>query len=323
MEKLDDYTFTISTGKNGDTNRARLVATVPVPADGQAGMMASPTWLAAVDGDREPGHAAGRHRTVHRAGVPARRPHDGRRRTPTTGARTTPGNQLPYLDEIEFRVIVDSQVRQQALESGDVDLIATADPTVVGPLSENDDFVTLLQNVLSETAYVDVAPHQAAVPEPRGSLRARPGDRPGGLDQHGVSPGTHNRPNGPFTPGQDGYLEDTGLPEYDPDAARAAIEAWEAENGPLTINYSTTPTGTNKAAADYLQQKWGEVGVDVTQNVIEQSVLITNALSRDARVRGVRLAQPRRHLRRHPELLVERLRLRRLRRGDGRTVRRR
>ena len=91
------------------------------------------------------------------------------------------------------------------------------------------------------------------------------------------TPGTPQPSNGPFTPGQDGYLEDSGLPEYDPDAARAAIEAWEAENGPLTINYSTTPTGTSKAAADYLQQKWGEVGVDVTQTIIEQSMLITNA----------------------------------------------
>ena len=46
----------------------------------------------------------------------------------------------------------------------------------------------------------------------------------------------------------------------------------------MTINYSTTPTGTTKAIADYLQAAWGDIGVDVTQTPIEQSVLITNAL---------------------------------------------
>ena len=76
------------------------------------------------------------------------------------------GNQLPYLDEIEFRVIVDSQVRQEALESGDVDLIATSDPSVVGPLSENEDIVTLRQDVLTETHVHHVPPHPAAVPGP-------------------------------------------------------------------------------------------------------------------------------------------------------------
>jgi peptide/nickel transport system substrate-binding protein len=53
---------------------------------------------------------------------------------------------------------------------------------------------------------------------------------------------------------------------------------WEAANGPLTLNYSTTPTGTTKATADYLQAAWSAVGVDVTQTTIEQSKLILNAL---------------------------------------------
>ena len=51
---------------------------------------------------------------------------------------------------------------------------------------------------------------------------------------------------------------------------------------PPTARWRSTtrrrPTGTTKAIADYLQQAWGEVGVDVTQTTIEQSVLITNAL---------------------------------------------
>jgi peptide/nickel transport system substrate-binding protein len=41
---------------------------------------------------------------------------------------------------------------------------------------------------------------------------------------------------------------------------------------------STTPTVTNLRAAQYLLDVWGEVGVDVSIDQIEQSTLITNAL---------------------------------------------
>ncbi len=184
--------------------------------------MASPTWLAAVDGDASLAtQPVGTGPFIVQEYLP------GDRMTVTKNPdywrQDEAGNQLPYLDEIEFRVIVDSQVRQQALESGDVDLIATADPTVVGPLSENPDFVTLLQNVLTETAYVmlHLTKPQFQSREVRCAL-VQAIDKEDFINT--VYAGYPQPSNGPFTPGQDGYLEDTGLPEYDPEAARAAIE---------------------------------------------------------------------------------------------------
>ena len=67
---------------------AGLVGRFPYYLTGQAGLHR----LADVAGRRrrrpDAGDPAGRHRPVHRAGVPARRPHDRRPRTPTTGAPT-------------------------------------------------------------------------------------------------------------------------------------------------------------------------------------------------------------------------------------------
>ncbi len=275
-EKLDDYTFTIATGKNGDPAQPVSWWRFPYFLTAQAGFIASPTWLAAVDGD--PALAT---QPVGTGPFMVTEYLPGDRMTvvknPDYWRTDEDGNQLPYLDEIEFRVIVDSQVRREALESGDVDLIATSDPSVVGPLSESDDVVTLLQDVLTETFYAmfHLTQPQFQDREVRCAL-TQAVDKQEMIDT--IVGGYAEPSNGPFTPGQDGYLEDTGALEYDPDAARAAIEAWEAENGPLEILYSTTPTGTTKAIADYLQQKWGDVGVDVSQATIEQSVLITNAL---------------------------------------------
>jgi ABC-type transport system substrate-binding protein len=198
-------------------------------------------------------------------------------RNPDYWRQDAEGNQLPYLDEIEFRVITDSQVRAQALESGDVDMIATSDPSVVSNYVDNDSFVMLQQNVRTETNYImfHLTQPQFQDREVRCALQQAV-DKQALIDA--VYAGFGTPANGPFSPGQDGFLEDNGSPEFDPAAAQAAIEAWEAENGPLQITYSTVPTGTNKAVADFLQQAWGAVGVDVEQAVAEQSSFITNAL---------------------------------------------
>ena len=150
------------------------------------------------------------------------------------------GNQLPYLDEIEFRVIVDAQVRAQALEAGDVDMIATSDSNVVGQYVDSD----RPRDAAAERATRDelhhVPPHPAAAPGPRGALRAVQAiDRR--TSSTSSTAGSARSPTARSRQGQDGYLEDTGLPEYDPEAAAAAIEAYEAANGPLQINYTHGP----------------------------------------------------------------------------------
>jgi peptide/nickel transport system substrate-binding protein len=276
-EKIDDYTFKIFTGKNGNPNEPISWPLFPYLLTVQPGFIASPTWLAAVDQNPDLAtQPVGTGPFIVQSYLP------GDRMTVTKNPdywRTdAEGNQLPYLDEIEFRVIVDSQVRNQALQAGDVDLIATSDPTVVGPYAEDPgNFVMLQQDVRTETNYAmfHLTKPQLQSREVRCAL-VQAIDKQDFID---TIYGGFSRPaNGPFSPGQDGYLEDTGLPEFDPDAARAAIEEYEAANGPVTINYSTTPTGTTKAIADYLQAAWGDIGVDVTQTSIEQSVLITNAL---------------------------------------------
>jgi ABC-type transport system substrate-binding protein len=275
-EKADDYTFTIFTGKNGDVNEPVPWYDFPYYLTTGPGFIASPTWLAAVDGDPDLAtQPVGTGPFI----VQDYRPGDRMTLTknPDYWRTDANGTQLPYLDELEFRVIVDSQVRAQALEAGDVDMIATSDSNVVGQFVDNTDFTMLQQDVRTETNYVlfHLTRPQLQSREVRCAL-TQAVDKQDFID---TIYGGFGRPaNGPFSPGQEGYLEDNGAPEFDPDAARAAIEEYEAANGPVTINYSTTPTGTTKAIADYLQTAWGDIGVDVTQTPIEQSVLITNAL---------------------------------------------
>lgn len=278
-EIIDDLTYKLFTGKNGDINQPVKWYLFPYFLTGQLGFVASSEWLAAVDADPSLAtQPVGTGPFIVQNYLP------GDRMTvvknPNYWRTDEAGNQLPYLDEIEFRVIPDSQVRAQAMESGDVDLIATSDPSVVARYVDSSEFVMLEQNVRTETNYVMfhlTVPHLQDR-EVRCAL-TQAVDKQALIDA--VYAGYSAPANGPFSPGQDGYLEDNGAPEYDPEAAREAIETWEATNGPLEIVYSTTPTGTTRAVADFLQQAWSEIGVDVRQQTIEQSQLILAALLGD------------------------------------------
>ncbi|MET0458705.1 MAG: ABC transporter substrate-binding protein, partial [Ilumatobacteraceae bacterium] len=276
VEQLDDHTFTLSTGKDGDPAAPQPWPLFPSLLTGQPGLIASPTWLAAVDGNPDLAtQPIGTGPFVVSTFVPGDRMTV--RRNPGYWRQDGNGTQLPYLDEIEFRVIVDPQAQAAALDAGDVDLIATADPGVVGTYAHSTDPVSLQQRSHGETDYVlfHLTQPQFQDQAVRCAL-VQAVDRQDLVDV--VFGGVGDVASGPFSPDQDGYLDDAGLPVYDPAAASATIAEWEEANGPLAIDYTTTPTGTDQAIADYLQRAWGEVGVDVTSSPVEQSELISAAL---------------------------------------------
>jgi ABC-type transport system substrate-binding protein len=279
MEKLDDFTFTIATGLDGDPAQPLSWPLFPYYLGGQAGLMASPVWLDAVDaGSADPSQPVGTGPFVFDSYAPGDKLVV--KKNPDYWVIDENGTQLPYLDEIEFRVIPDSQVRGQALQSGDVDLISTSDASVILDFEESGEFSLVRQDQFSETNYILfnlTKPYLADKRVRCGLLQS--------VDKEDliavVAQGNGVPANGPFTNGQEGFLTDNGSLPFDTEAAAAQIAEYEAENGELTINYSTTPTATNLTTAQYLQGVWGEVGVDVTIDQIEQSKLINNALFGD------------------------------------------
>lgn len=284
MEKIDDLTFTIATGADGDAATPLPWPLFPYYLGGQAAFMASPTWLDAVAaGTAQPDKPVGTGPFVFSEYAPGEGGKLVVTKNPNYWLQDDEGRSLPYLDELEFKVIPDSQVRASALESGDVDLIATADGAVISDFDGSTEFPTILQQEYGETNYILM---HLSIPGPLQSKEVRCAltqavDQVDIIDV--IANGFLDPANGLFSPGQEGYLEraDSGILDYDPEAAAAAIEAYEAANGPVTINYSTTTATTSLATAEYLQSVWGEIGVDVTITQIEQSKLINNALFGD------------------------------------------
>jgi len=200
------------------------------------------------------------------------------KKNPNYWMKDKDGVQLPYLDQIEFRVITDSKVRQSALESGEVDLIATSDTNAIKPLSENSSFVWTRQEEFGEVAYLLINLSKKGPLQDR-NVRCALGMAVDKVALIAATGSGFNEPaGGMMSPGQEGYLEDNGGPTYDVEAGKKLIADYEATNGDVKVIYSTTTSASNLLLAQFLQTAWTAIGVDTEVVQIEQSKLISNAI---------------------------------------------
>ena len=277
IEKVDDHTLKIFTGRDGDIDKPVPWPKLPGGFGLQIGFMASPTWLQAVEaGTADPKMAVGTGPFKVKAMAPGDKMVVVRNED--YWGEDEDGNRLPYLDEIEFRVIPDPVVREAALESGDVDLISTDNGQSLTRLTSDDTFQHLIQEQYMETSHILL--HLTKQPLRSKQVRCALVQA---IDRESLTKlmtdGFHEVASGPFSPGQEGYLADAGLPEHDPEAAAAAIEDYEDEHGPVRVSYMTTATPATKTQGQFVVDAWQAVGVDAELTQVEQSQLIVNAIT--------------------------------------------
>lgn len=281
VEKIDDLTVKLFTGLNGDPTKPIPWPGFDVYLGGQGAFMAAPSYIDKALADTtgvEATKPIGTGPFVLTSFIPQDRLVV--KKNPTYWRKDAAGVQLPYLDEIEFRVIPDANTRQQALESGDVDMISTSNANSIASLRDKaDKFPMIEQAEYGETFYVLLNltnPTLQSRDLRCAMLQAI--DKEAIIDLTGG--GILTPANGPFSPGQEGHLADNGSLPYDPAAAKAGVEAYKAANGGQApkILYSTVPDADSLTTAQYLQEVWGQAGIEVEVKQIEQSTLIGNAL---------------------------------------------
>ena len=177
-------------------------------------------------------------------------------RNPNYWRTDAEGRQLPYLDAIEFRPIGDDEVRFNTLRAGDVDAIVNNGGNRVD--AYNEEFKAHWQEgQYSQTTYAlmnTLRPPFDNVEFRRAVAQCTDRETLNAVLWDGQPPAT-----GPFSPGTAGYLEDTGFPDYDPEAGRAVIERLGAPSFTIT----TTAATSDNLQAELLVQMWGECGLDV------------------------------------------------------------
>lgn len=279
IEKVDDMTFTIFTGKDGDPAQPLPWPGFDFYLTGQLGLIASPTWLKAVDADPTAATApVGSGPFV----VQSYAPRDSLvvTKNPNYWQKDANGVQLPYLDKITFKVIEDSTTAEGALNSGDIDVVADSNSSVIADVIDAGTMSIAKQDKFGETNYLLV---DTVKPGPYQDARVRCAlsmavDRQELIDLTGG--GLLQVANSVFSPGQEGYLADNGFKtDQDIEGAKALIADYQKDHpGPVAITYGHTADRTGDQVADLLKGYWSQIGVDTTVETIPQDQFITNAL---------------------------------------------
>ncbi len=279
IEKVDDMTFTIFTGKDGDPAQPLPWPGFDFYLTGQLGLIASPTWLKAVDADATKATAPiGSGPFI----VQSYAPRDSLvvTKNPNYWQKDADGVQLPYLDKITFKVIEDSTTAEGALNSGDIDVFADSNSSVIADVINAGTTTIAKQDKFGETNYLLV---DTVKPGPYQDARVRCAlsmaiDRQELIDLTGG--GLLQVANSVFSPGQEGYLADNGFKtDQDIEGAKALIADYQKDHpGPVAITYGHTADRTGDQVADLLKGYWSQIGVDTTVETIPQDQFITNAL---------------------------------------------
>jgi peptide/nickel transport system substrate-binding protein len=249
-------------------------AAFPTILTGQAGMVAAPAQITAT-GEAASRQPIGTGPFVQKEWVP-----DNRwvgTKNPNYWRTDDSGTKLPYLDQVTFKPIVDTQNRTNALISGDVQMIHTTDWASIDQMQtaakDGKVQVVLDPTESEETFFIlntakapldDVRVRQALALCTDSSQIRLVSQVPDGYEAT-----SQFKTDSP-------WYSDSGFPAYDPAAGTDLINQVKAEKGDVTLNLGTTPVPANTAITQTAAQQWGQCGVKVNLVTTEQSKFIAD-----------------------------------------------
>ncbi len=202
-------------------------------------------------------------------------------RNPDYWATDAEGNQLPYLDSLEFKPVVDAQARVNGLLSGEFDLMMTSSAQATDILDDEADSgsVDLVQTTVNAEVG-NIMFNESKPPfDDQGAREAVATALDRQTYTQVINLGLFEMASGPFPPGAPAYLEDAGFPEFDLQRAKDLVADYERRTGnPLEFSYSTANDEENVRTAQFVQQQLEAAGMTVNLQTFEQAVLIDTAL---------------------------------------------
>ncbi len=210
------------------------------------------------------------------------------------GPKGITGEQLPYLDGIDYVVAVDEDSRSNSVRSGDFDMMMSSMGDTIDKFLDDSSMEVNSSSRFGETGYFLLNLATGAT-DPEGKNAASPllnvdcrKALAGAIDQErfnqernaGLAPPA----NGPFPPGSVGYLADTGYPKFDVPTAQAEMQKCLTALGTdhIEFGFDTTNDPFNVESNTLIQSMWNEAFGDQVQakiTPIEQGQYIGLALT--------------------------------------------
>ena len=187
---------------------------------------------------------------------------------------------LPYLNQIQFKVITDDSTRTAALQNGDINMQYTTNASDATRLAGQ---YTVLKDWDTEQAFImpNTAPTVAGKPNPMSDIHARQAlAYATNASQIAKSIGAGIQvPSSPWSPtnpwgmptSQNGYVT------YDLAQAKTQVTQYDADTGQsgLTFTLSGLPSVDDARLLQQLQAQWKQAGITVNIETLEQTAYIT------------------------------------------------
>ena len=193
------------------------------------------------------------------------------------------GTKLPYLEEVEFIPVPDSQNRGNGLITGDVQMAHTTNwPSIaaikveaeagklqfVSDQGENEESFVVFNT--EKAPFNDVRVRKAA---------ALCTDRAGYLSTNEIP--AEYAATSQFREGSKWFNANNGFPTFDAAAGTALVAEYEAENGPLRFSLGTTTDPANQLSTQTLAAMWQACGMDIDLKSTEQSSFVLGMVTGD------------------------------------------
>jgi peptide/nickel transport system substrate-binding protein len=181
----------------------------------------------------------------------------------------------PYLDQLEFRTIAESNARLNALTGGEIDALAFLDFTQARA-SKDDPSIQLVIATGATNVPITMRLDSAPFTDPRVRQAFRLAvDRQALVDN--VLQGFGKVANDLHGFGYPSYNSDLPQRTYDPEKAKGLLKAAGAENVSVTLYTSKTVSGMQESATVFKEQAKSS-GIDVQLKVLDASSYFANDL---------------------------------------------
>ncbi len=203
----------------------------------------------------------------------------------TTTGKSRAGQGLPYLNQIQFKVITDDATRTAALQNGDIDMQYTdnaGDANAAGSDTVVKDWDTEQSFIMTNTA-----PTVDAKPNPMNNIHARMAlayatNTTQIAKQIGVGVQV---PTSPWSPGSPWGLpsNQNGYVAYNIAQAKAQVAQYDQETGQTGLNValSGVPATEDVRLLQEVQAQWRQAGITANIQTLEQTAYITKIATGD------------------------------------------
>jgi peptide/nickel transport system substrate-binding protein len=191
------------------------------------------------------------------------------------------GEPYPYVNAVEFRPVPNDDERIASLQRGDINIMHSSAAADIGgnlaQLEHEGAINMLVSEERTESAYMLINSANEPFDTPEGRIAAAQAIDREELNRL-ANRGLPTVTNQPFTPDVMGWLEDNGAPDYDPEAAKAAVAKLKeaGKNTAVQLMCTTNPSSIRQwsivkemlEAAGFTVELQVEVQTDLIDRVI-------------------------------------------------------